>query len=958
MRPRRWTRPAARLAAPLHLPLALALALAALAVPTPPAVRAAAIAVTGTGTAVANDGVCTLIEAIRAANADAASGSRPGECPAGRGADTIALQPGATYTLTAVNNTRDGPTGLPVVTGPITIEGQGAVVERSRAAGTPAFRVLHVAQGGELTLNRLTVRNGQAPPDFAGGGISNAGTLTLTGGAVSGNSTGSSGGFPRGGGGIANVGTLTLTDSVVSGNTAGGGHYGGPGGGIANEGTLTLAGSAVSGNVAGSALKYSGKGGGIYNVGTLTLTDSTVSGNAAGAGEYEGHGGGIYSCAGIANPATLTLTSSTVSGNTTGDTPGAPGDGGGIYTCGAATLTSSTVSGNATRDFAVDGGVVVRGHGGGIAGGPLTLTNTIIAGNRAGSSATDPTADCSDSGAVASQGHNLVGRGTGCPATGPGDRAVDPAAVFIAALGPLANNGGPTQTHAPLLGGPAVDAGPPAGCPPADQRGLPRPRDGDGDGAAICDIGAVEAQSSTPPAPAGLTRCFLAEGYTGEGFDEYLTILNPNPQAAQLRITYYLNGGAPIVRQRSVPANSRATVAVHDPAQGVGRGREVSVQVESTNGVGVAVERPVYFRYAFGDGGAADGGHIGRCLPAPAAAWSFAEGYTGAGFDEFLTILNPNPDPAPVTITYYLGGGQAPVEKTLTVPASARATVAVHEEALGVGRGKEVAATVATTNPGGVVVERPIYFRYALAGGGGTVDGGSVAAGATATAARWMFAEGYTGAGFDAYLTVLNPNPTAAELRIDYALADGTVRTRALTAAGRARTTVAVHEAAGAGLGRVGAVAATVTATNGVAVLVERPIYFRYAFGDGGAADGGHVAAGAPAAAASWLFAEGYTAAGFDEYLTILNPNPSAAPVTITYYFPIGGPVTRSLTVGATSRATVAVHEEGPGVGRGKEVGARVATTGPGGIVVERPMYFRYGAGIDGGSVALGLASP
>ena len=91
--------------------------------------------------------------------------------------------------------------------------------------------------------------------------------------------------------------------------------------------------------------------------------------------------------------------------------------------------------------------------------------------------------------------------------------------------------------------------------------------------------------------------------------------------------------------------------------------------------------------------GGVTGGHnvMGVTAPAPRPGY-FAEGYTGAGFDEYLTILNPNPAAAPVTITYYLGGGQAPVVKTLTVPASSRATVAVHDAALGVGRGQEVAA--------------------------------------------------------------------------------------------------------------------------------------------------------------------------------------------------------------------------------------------------------------------------
>ena len=116
-----------------------------------------------------------------------------------------------------------------------------------------------------------------------------------------------------------------------------------------------------------------------------------------------------------------------------------------------------------------------------------------------------------------------------------------------------------------------------------------------------------------------------------------------------MRLTYYRNGAPPVVKTLTVGATSRATVAVHDEAQGVGRnggiGWEVSVSVESTNGVGLIVERPIYFTYD-GSMGAAVGGTNAMGALAPAPAWHFAEGYTGAGFDEYLTILNPNPTDA------------------------------------------------------------------------------------------------------------------------------------------------------------------------------------------------------------------------------------------------------------------------------------------------------------------------
>lgn len=187
-----------------------------------------------------------------------------------------------------------------------------------------------------------------------------------------------------------------------------------------------------------------GDGGGIYAYGPLTLADSTVSDNVA-----RDFGGGIE------NDFPSTLTNVTLSGNSAGFS------GGGIDNDeGKATLNNVTVTGN-TADSNGDG----SGGGGGVAGG--FVRNTIMAGNSDGSlGLANQSPDC---GGITSQGHNLVGKTTGCTFTaGAGDLlSVDPV------LGPLADNGGPTFTHALLKGSPAIDgAGP--GAAPTDQRGVPR----------------------------------------------------------------------------------------------------------------------------------------------------------------------------------------------------------------------------------------------------------------------------------------------------------------------------------------------------------------------------------------------------------------------------------------------------------------------------------------------------
>jgi hypothetical protein len=298
---------------------------------------------------------------------------------------------------------------------------------------------------GSFTVNisGLKVQNGKAA--FGGGGIyitGGSGVLTLTNVTISGN-TGDSGG------GIWTNGTsTTLTDVTISGNTAttssGGGIYNTGGSGV-----LTLTNVTISGNTGDS-------GGGIWTNGpSATLTDVTISGNTA----TTSSGGGINNTGGSS---VLTLTNVTISGNT------AATGGGGIWTNGpSGTLTNVTINLNSATT------------GGGIqnSSGAIALRNTIVANSVSGG-------NCN--GTITSLGHNLDSANT-CGFGGAGDLInTNPL------LGPLQGNGGFTQTHALLAGGPAIDAGDNSGVPPTDQRGFIRIWNG------IVDIGAYEYGSRLP----------------------------------------------------------------------------------------------------------------------------------------------------------------------------------------------------------------------------------------------------------------------------------------------------------------------------------------------------------------------------------------------------------------------------------------------------------------------------
>ncbi|HEV7209326.1 MAG TPA: hypothetical protein VGN54_11370, partial [Mycobacteriales bacterium] len=90
---------------------------------------------------------------------------------------TVTLPAACVYTLTTVGDTSDGPTGLPAITGHVTIVGNGATITRSAATGTPDFRILVVAAGGNLTLQSFTISGGVANDGSGGGGVLNRGTL-------------------------------------------------------------------------------------------------------------------------------------------------------------------------------------------------------------------------------------------------------------------------------------------------------------------------------------------------------------------------------------------------------------------------------------------------------------------------------------------------------------------------------------------------------------------------------------------------------------------------------------------------------------------------------------------------------------------------------------------------------------------------------------------------------------
>ncbi|MGO9917326.1 MAG: choice-of-anchor Q domain-containing protein [Isosphaeraceae bacterium] len=408
---------------------------------------------------------------------------------------------------------------LTETTGPLVIDGPGASIVT--ISGNNAVQVFSVATGVTASLSGLTISEGSSTnANEGGGGIDNAGTLTVANSTIEHNSADY-------GGGIDNDGTLTVTDSTIEHNSAF------EGGGIQNDGTLTVSNSTIELNTAAGGFG----GGGIFNDGTLTVTGSIIESNSASV-----DGGGILNDAFGNVSGTLTVTNSTIENNTAVEA------GGGIENAGTVNVFQSTIAGNSAVEGsgidteggtltvigstiannleALDGGGILIGQstvllvnstiahdsasrfGGGIAilsnhgsllavnctiayntvssagaGGGLyvspgvttTLENTIVADNTMPSEfslhpglAPIPLQLANDIVLAAgannvSGSYNLVGAaGTfgGTGGSGGLTNGVDGNQVGVQALlGPLASNGGPTQTIALLAGSPAIDAG-------------------------------------------------------------------------------------------------------------------------------------------------------------------------------------------------------------------------------------------------------------------------------------------------------------------------------------------------------------------------------------------------------------------------------------------------------------------------------------------------------------------
>ena len=498
----------------------------------------------------ANATTCTLRDAISNANREGgvAVGLPENSCEnPSNGPDTIILPSSQTLNVTG---SQSGANGL-LINSYITIEGNGSTINIPASSipssGSPSVinrRLFYVQAGGNLILNNTTVSGGDVSKNaFLGGAMYVNGIATLNSSTVSGNTA-------FGGGGIYSKGGLYLNDSTVTGNSATGTTGTNGGGGIlVNAGNLfvtqnseiinnqsatagggisvlsgasvALSNSTISENRSPTSISRVANGGGVYVRESLTfdVTESVVSNNTAYRGggiligPVIGLGGGIDNTAnitgtvinnnfapvggGIFSDQVLNINNTSISENTASD-------GGGLSISNTTFLINSTVSRNtsntgaAIRNFAsleFNNSTVSGNIGLGIAilnFGTTTLINSTVTAASSASSlfstgqlvlknsviTNSNGSDCElSAGTVTADSSNIISDGT-CNTNA---LAVDPQ------LMPLADNGGPTLTHALSPNSPARNIGVLTDCPTNDQRGVERDFSN-----GFCDIGSFE----------------------------------------------------------------------------------------------------------------------------------------------------------------------------------------------------------------------------------------------------------------------------------------------------------------------------------------------------------------------------------------------------------------------------------------------------------------------------------
>ena len=450
--------------------------------------------------------------------------------------------------------------------------------------------------------------------------------------------------------------------------------------------------------------------------------------------------------------------------------------------------------------------------------------------------------------------------------------------------------------------------------------------------------------------PRGSQRLLLAEGAENAFFSTRFALANPGATDATAAIRLDGDDGLFLTTSVFVPAGARRTVFVDEMD---GRAGSFATSIEAN--VPIAADRTMSWdRTGYG-------AHAERASASASPTWFLAEGATGA-FSLFYLLQNPGDTPATVTIRYLRPAPRPPIERVYDLLPHSRMTLPVSLQAPGLAD-TDVSAAIAATQP--ILVERAMYRSVA----GQPFAAGHGSAGVTAASTSWFLAEGATGAFFDLFVLLANPNTTPADVEIRYLLNDGTVLTKVYTVAPESRRTIYVDDesfgAQGLALANA-ALSCAITSTNGVPIVVERSMWFPGPAVTPAFWTEAHNSAGATSTATRWVLADGESGGsrGAQTFVLIANTSPTPGRVRLTALpdtpsSPVGStPIVKIVDLPPNSRTTVSMHAEtGLGDTRFGILVESIDTAPLAQLVVERAMYWNAGGEIWAAGTNL-LATP
>ncbi len=295
----------------------------------------------------------------------------------------------------------------------------------------------------------------------------------------------------------------------------------------------------------------------------------------------------------------------------------------------------------------------------------------------------------------------------------------------------------------------------------------------------------------------------MAEGYTGLSFTETLFLLNPGSAPARVHVSWPLgNGKAPVQYDLTIPGRTQVVVPVNSYV------KHASHATMITSDQPIAAARRIIF------GTQQQGATLKPGTTQSATTLYFAEGSTANGFEEYLTIFNPDrARAAVVTAQFHDQLGHLLGTRSITVDPMSRGTIKVNT----VARASSIASVLHSTLP--IVAERALYFGAP----NGNSAGGTVVFGRSTPAIGWIFATGNTSPGQAEFDLLYNPNSRANDILITYHTASGQLEQASFNVPANARVTVDLNRSV-SGLPR-GVHGVEIRSLSGLPFLAEQAIY-------------------------------------------------------------------------------------------------------------------------------------